>query len=268
MNDLKLVGADLEIGEQARIVCPECGGGSTSERCMSITRTTDGVLFKCFRANCGVQGMVAGRATNLVRTSSDPSSGRLGGKERKAEVFTPNLEHLSNTDMDCLWKRGGLSPAHLDRGGVMKQKGTGRAAFPIYGPVGRRRGYVLRSYSGALPKSLTHMEETGPHTSWYRKDTATRRSEVLVVEDISSALRGSRYVDTIALNGSGGSPETIAEIAAYYRRIRWALDADATTQALKLHKTYALNFERSSVLILEKDLKDMQENDLKELLSE
>jgi len=89
---------------------------------------------------------------------------------------------------------------------------------------------------------------------------------ILAVEDIPSAVRAARYVDTVALLGTGCNTDYATEISSMYRHIVWALDEDATGQALKLMRKHALLFETSRVLVLEEDLKDMKEERLCELL--
>ena len=90
----------------------------------------------------------------------------------------------------------------------------------------------------------------------------------VIVEDIPSAARAARYGNAIALLGTGVGADYAGEIAAHRTRIVWALDADATAQALRLQRRYSLLFEESYVKVLRCDLKDMPEEELKQLMGE
>jgi hypothetical protein len=73
-------------------------------------------------------------------------------------------------------------------------------------------------------------------------------------------------VDSVALLGTGCNTEYATEIAAHYKHVVWALDDDATAQALRLMRKHGLLFESSRVLVLQEDLKDMKEEELCELI--
>ena len=165
---------------------------------------------------------------------------------------------------EFLWGKVRFSDAHLRTSRARWAPEEKRVAFPIFGPMGTRRGWMLRSYDpGAWNKARTHMDCGEPHMSWY----ASRPTGVLlVVEDIPSAVRAAQYVDALALCGTGCGPDYVQEIAAHKRRVVWALDADATHNAVKLARANQLLFEDSGVLVLTRDIKDMEENELKDLL--
>ena len=100
--------------------------------------------------------------------------------------------------------------------------------------------------------------------SWYRtKNTPC----VVIVEDTPSAVRVAQYADAVAINGGGIGPDYAQEIAAHYRNVVWALDADATATAIDMHTRFAILFNQSRVMILEKDFKDETEEDLEEKLA-
>jgi len=47
----------LGVGQYGSQLCPQCGGGSSKERSLSLAVETNGVIkFYCHRAACGFQG--------------------------------------------------------------------------------------------------------------------------------------------------------------------------------------------------------------------
>ena len=89
----------------------------------------------------------------------------------------------------------------------------------------------------------------------------------MVVEDIPSAVRAAAYCNSVALCGTGCGTEAVAEIAQTSQRVIWALDADATGVAVELQRRHSLMFAESKVLVLERDLKDMTEEELCHLMN-
>jgi len=123
----------------------------------------------------------------------------------------------------------------------------------------------LRSYIGHTPKALTYMDSSDtPKTSYYRTHRDSTR--VVVVEDIPSAVRASRYVNAVALLGTSCSVEAAWEMAQVFSHVVWALDKDAVRQAYNLQRTHAIMFTKSDVLRLERDLKDETEERLEAIL--
>lgn len=255
--EVKLIAADLGEGDQTREVCPFCQGGTSGERSLNVTVRDGVVLYNCHRASCLQAGGIGG---TLVRTSQR--------EPRKARItpFMGELEYLSDDWKDYLAQKIGWTEWHMGQGRPMYAPEEHRVAYPVFSPMGLRRGWVLRSYEPyERLKALTRMDIEEPHLSYYRPNNSPH---VVVVEDIPSAVRASRYVDAVALCGGGCGPDYAMEIAAHYRNVVWALDADATAMAIKLCRRYAMLFDTSRVQVLERDLKDEKEKRLMEILSE
>lgn len=248
--EIQLEGAHLEEGESTRVVCPFCAGGSSKERSCNITAMDGGLLYNCHRASCLKRGATGDRR-NFIRIKRD--------EPRKARItpYTEPLEALSQEWEEYLEQQIGWSEWHRSTGRAMYAPTDDRVAYPIYSPLGTRRGWVLRSYDPSeRTKALTRMDVEEPHLSWYRKANTLH---CVIVEDCPSAVRAARYADTVALCGGGLGLDYAMEIAAYYTRVVWALDADATGQAVRLCNKFRLMFELSHVQILQEDVKDMDE---------
>lgn len=257
-NELRLLAADLDEGENRYMECPSCGAPNKFSM-----RLEDGrVVYHCFRASCTLHaggGFNVHGGIRVVRTTQNE-------RKQRFTPFTGELEPLSQEWREYLSRKIGFTDWHFDTSRVMFAPEQHRVAFPILDPLGRRKGWLLRSYERhATTKALTRMDSAEPHLAWYMTHTGQR--VCLVVEDSPSAIRASRYINSVALLGTGCSPDYAKEISAHCREVVWALDADATGQALKLHRKYSILFEHSRVLVLPKDIKDMTEDELCELLS-
>ncbi|MGH3054841.1 MAG: hypothetical protein ACRDL7_07670, partial [Gaiellaceae bacterium] len=125
------------------------------------------------------------------------------------------------------------------------------------------RGYTLRAYDGREPKAMMYMDNEEPHMSWYR---GHMDGSVIVVEDQPSAVRAALYMDSVAMCGTGCSRYYALEIAAHAQRVVWALDGDVLPLAVKVWREHQLLFERSQVLPLDEDLKNMDEQSLMDLI--
>lgn len=259
LKEVRLLAADVAVGETLRTVCPVCQGGTRSEKSLTVTRDDTGVVFNCYRLTCDTAGRFGGRA-NLIRIRKDVAP--------RSTHYEGELHEITDEWRQVLRTKIGFDRQHVRKSRVRLGENN-RVAYPVLSPLNQRRGWVLRRYGGYGVKALTYMDTADePHTSWYTTDEWERGDHVYLVEDIPSAVRAARYVDSIALLGTGVSLRAITEIAAHYRSVTWALDADATSVAVNQARKYGIYFDRSRVKILERDFKDMDEQDLKEMLSE
>lgn len=255
-TEILLEASALGPGERMRTICPACRGGQSSEHSLSIRVADDGaILWNCFRASCDTIGAKWG--TRVVRTRHTP-------REQTIRPYTGELRYCTDEELAFLEETIGWTEEHLPIARPLYAPKERRYAFPVFGPTGARRGYVLRSWQGNTKyKALTRMDVAEPHMSWYKRDS---ESPVVVVEDIPSAVRAARYVNAVSLCGTGCGHDYLNELSAHTRRVMWALDADATSLAIQLHRKGSLLFDESRVLVLTKDIKDMDEADVAVLL--
>lgn len=253
------IAADLAVGEYApRTRCPVC---EAKERAFSVWRGEDTLVrWRCWRASCDTYGVgTAPLVGNVVRTT-------LSNKTRKRKPFIGDLVPLSQEWVDFLHEEIGWDAEHMATGRPMYAPDKHRVAYPILTPRGTQRGLSLRSYSyGVTPKSLTYLDDGALKLSWYKK---AKSGAVVVVEDIPSAVRASRYISAVSLLGTDCSSEAAQEITSNASEVIWALDNDAILTAIKLQQRLRGMIDKSRVMFLPRDFKNMKEEELKELLSE
>ena len=254
-SDIILSGSELQLGETTRIICPTCGGGSTKEVTLVITRGEDGhLVWVCHRATCPTKGGSGVNGSVAMAVTKKPL-------RKKYEGTTTTL---TDSLRDTLFDKWGIttfehwywSPEY------------GRLAMSIRSPKYMHRGWVLRDIRGRMSiKALTYIDEGEESLSWYRTKT---NASTVVVEDIPSAVRASMNgVNAVALLGTGVGLTKAQEIGAFAPRpIRVALDQDATSQTFDIVQRYALLWDEPEILMLDKDIKDMTSNEVQRLLGD
>jgi hypothetical protein len=258
MNNIHILALaeSLDYGESLREECPTCNG---KDRTLSITRTDDGaVLYQCFRASCDTKGVIGG-SKSMVK--------RLEVQVPKRKVWEGQTTDLPEPVTQWVQDTWGISdPPHW----YYTEDHGGRIAMSIRSPKDTHRGWVLRNDGSQMPKALTYLDEGELALSWYLLPGILDRlaTGTILVEDIPSAIRASRYVNACALIGTACGEDKALEIREHKRGTVWiALDDDATDQALKLQKMYSLLWDEPRVLPLKQDLKDMNEADLCEIMT-
>lgn len=251
-ENISFLSTDLDVGDTKRVLCPFCKGGSSEEESFSVTRTEDNaILYKCFRASCGMEGIhLEGGLRSIPKTPRRPTHKRWEGETTD---IPPAVEQwiFEKWHMD-------VPPAWFwtaDMGG--------RIAMSIRTPQDTHRGWVLRSALDrpVRTKAYTYFDQPNvPKASWYRQRI---EGPTILVEDIPSAVRVSQYYNACALLGTGVTPATAEEIAERRTgQVIIALDADATIEAIRLANKWRLLWGDVFVLVLQKDFKDKTEEEI------
>lgn len=238
-----------------REVCPRCNGGNSGEKSLSITRSEDGhLVWQCFRMSCPEKG-----GTNeglsipkIVIAETKPRKEFSGTTKPLTEFHLARIKALWGIENPPYWY---YTPDY-----------GGRVAMSIRSPKYMHRGWVLRDIRGtARNKALMYMEPHEETLSWYRTNNT---APTVLVEDIPSSVRASRYMNAVALLGTKIGMEKAIEIAEYAQRpIIIALDQDATRESFKHAKKYGLMWGDVRILPLTKDLKNMSEDEVRTLLT-
>lgn len=248
----------VDPGQTLRVVCPFCGGGSSGERSMAITRNADSglVLYICFRGHCGASGVIGN--PGVVRTTQHAE---------KPRPFRPwdNSPLVPIVSQDS-WCREQLTAWHLnlrDCADWSYDWRDDRLCMPIFGPHYDIRGYVRRARPGTVPKVLTgRLVDNKPMVHFDLPVKDHKGGGVVLVEDIPSARKiSTQGVKAIALLGCTPSDDAMEEVVRYARNeaslVVVALDRDAHGQSVNLVRQLSLRVPRAAALLIDKDFKNM-----------
>lgn len=257
-DEIMLYAAALNLGENCRVVCPHCQGGSTKEKSLSITLDEDGaVKWQCFRAKCALtKGSEFGFPHNRPVQVAEQSI-------RMKSSFEGPTEPLRESDLKWIESKWGITdPPHW----YYTPKYGGRIAMSIRTPKFQHAGWSLRALDPkAHTKALTFVGAGQIGMSWYK---TVPQAPTVIVEDIPSAVRASKYVNSVALLGTGIGLSRAKEIADNTTGpIIVALDNDATDLSFKYAEKYKLLWGDVRVLPLKIDIKDMPEDAVRRLFT-
>lgn len=262
-DKVRLEAVGIPVGESARLVCPKCGGGRSGEASLSVTRYPEGLRFICFRASCGARGSTI-ELGELLPTDRP--------ERRKLRPFTGSRHCLTVDDVEYFAERFGID--ELTVTSYIGVTDRNEYLLDIIDPYERTRGYIVRqptwggqpqpprsgSVDPSMPKALTYMHADGPCMGWYAG--VGRPRTVALVEDQLSAMRAMQAgVTGVALLGTHVDAGKAREVAQFRpTEVIVALDADATAQAFQIARKWGLAWPRCRVALLERDLKDMEDD--------
>lgn len=223
---------------------------------LSLTRTTEGILYNCYRDSCDTAGIVRDDGVRVKRVTPV--------KVSKLKPYEGDLRELRAWEYARFLVTNGLTREAIETRGRWKWSPTDHSyAFPMLTPAGYERGVVLRRYDGRTPKALTRQHTEGPSTSWHYSQSGYRT--IALVEDQVSSVKLSEWVTTVALLGTAMSHEAAREIAHMRPdRVVIALDEDAVNTAYRLKEWFGLLFKSVQVMHLHKDIKDTPRRELQE----
>lgn len=237
----------------ARFDCPSCGGENT----LSISRIGREIKYYCFRSVCKLKGI------NNASLSPDALKAILMpvlAEERPFELPTywikgitseKCLKTLLNTHSYSAYRNGLFSVAYDPKQNricyLLKDKGN------IVGAVGR-------TLAGGKPKTLNYPGSAKIPFKVGTSDT------VVCVEDCASACAVTRGDYTgLALLGTSLKDDYIPYITEY-KKIIIALDKDARDKALEIRNRLMYYHNDVTVWFLDKDIKDMTDDEFKEFI--
>ena len=221
--------APTEVGVEARHNHEQCSAGADTRRRLYVTRT-DSTTVTAYCHNCGRGGFwkqLGGRSRDDIRllyaardnlyNGEEPEDGSQCAQQSSAVPKGEWSNHATG------WvKRYGITDAEIERFKIGYHLPTGRVCLPVY----RGRvliGYQLRDVVGDTDtKYLT--EKMGAKTLLFRVRNGKRTC--VIVEDMLSAIKVGRQVDTAAMLGSSLNHEIIAKLASEYDEVIIWMDND------------------------------------------
>lgn len=268
INEIKLYGLGLELGESLPLsICPFCEGGRTKENSFSVTRINKGLLYNCFRAKCGVSGMVR---------SGPPDREDYVPKEWVSRPFKQPLSKLPDPVYEWLKFKYELPRELLDFNSVKYAPKSNRLYMPIYDIEGMDVGGVAKSLPEELsehakgsipegPKSLNYWREKRPKLHF--PFTTLTHSVVVAVEDHLSAMKVGQFLPSVALMGTSLNAEAAVLLKQCYDHLILMLDPDALKASIKIADDYRSMFKTVDVINMKADPKDTKNTHLRELIS-
>ena len=246
-QEISLEGSNLQAGETVTILCPECDGGTSKAKTLSITKKESGsIAFICFRDSCQIKGYLKASGGSPVKKEITKKKPLVAEKliEAQHEEVPPPTEllvqekyNVSLTKHYCRW-----------------DSKMERVLMPIFDSDVELRGYIARSYTGAEPKALTFKEADYAGPAWYTTGFIPTSSLIIVEDPVSAMSLNDLGVDAVALLGTHISEETATMInREFYKTVYLSLDVDAFAKAVKSHTL----LQNCKLAALPKDIKDM-----------
>jgi len=266
MNDehsaIKLEAIELEQGISKRVVCVFCGGGTTHEKSMSLTRTDDAIVYHCFRDKCKRRGVVTskgGFASSTVskadiKSINNPYTGPTFVLSDNTKKFLCNKFYLDEDDL-----RGWRETDQQD------------VLMPLRDRYGSRYGYIDRRYIGLngserVPKSINRYENRDVPNLHFPQAVNNNVTTIVLVEDVVSAHRFSKYIPSAAMLGTNLDKRAAVHLRQIgIQNVLFFLDADANKTAEHNRKTHSLLFDQCAAAIRDTDgadPKDMNEEEI------
>lgn len=268
-NEYVPIGEDLEIGEQVHINHKDCPAGQDTKRRLYIKRGdedgNDVILAYC--QHCSRSGAYRKPYARSIRP--------------KKEVTGTNELSNGTLPSDCtgdweewplrgrLWLlHGGISECDGRKYGLTYSPKHDRVVLPVYNTSsGKLKGYQMRSLNEVdKPKYLTEVFEKPFY--WYSGHVS---DTLVIVEDILSAIRVSKYHSSIAVLSSGMSDDVYSIIGkSKYTNFIVYLDNDnaqVKKSQLKIANKLKL-LGKVTVIKSDKDPKELSDTELERILNE
>lgn len=256
---------DLGVDETVQVLCPFCKEDWEMERrpmywkpnrSCSITRTNLGILYNCYRASCQ-------RGHGFIPTVYVDSSETKKVSKPKIRTYPCSTRELTDEEQEYLTKKFEFSAETIKDAGIIYSPERSSYIFPIRTWNGYNVGVVDRDFHNQRDlKAITYWFNDVPKLYF----TPVQGDTVIIVEDIPSAIKVSKFVPAIALMGTSLGDKEVNLIRKFYSKIIIALDNDAISKAVSLTRKYGFYFKTCTLLPLLKDIKDMKYEDIKNLI--
>jgi hypothetical protein len=263
----------LPGGQLSGELCPFCKGGTSKERAFSVRKNEDhSITYKCHRAKCQCSGNLPPSAGSVTTYG-----GATAPVPQKQEFYGP-LTSIPDEAMEKLVKKYSLTKEDVRRGGFSwaPQLDGGRLAMPIRNRWIRSVGFSFRTLDKRkTPKNRIYMSDpVAPAMSFYpavQEGSAVTMYQpklpVVIMEDQISAIRASKFVNTVALLGTYlGAAKVLELIKVKPQEVIIALDEDASSLAAEYVLKYRDFFPKLRMVQLKYDLKEIADEAIQEIL--
>lgn len=280
---IRSAGLGVPLGSSTRdCICPKCG---TKAGNFSITRTQEGLLYHCFRASCGLSGIISSRhAHNEEHRGKE----KIKIEKKRDYIYSLDIEPCRKCKdvTQYMENKYNIKPGYLDDFGCGYCSGTGDFVVPIRGydvfQVSCIMGYWFKDLQYILTGKLPSHKRTKTKLYWvsesqksklYAPYTLRCGIPTIIVEDPLSAIRLVTHMGTdyniVALLGSHMNQEQAQVLAQYSSILYLMLDPD-TWESGAIYKpmdNFKLMFDKIMPILSLADPKDLSDEDIKGLKS-
>ena len=209
------------LPQEHRLVCPQCGGGSQSEKSLSVTVSSDDTAsspslptakWNCFRASCGFSGGTSPRSSSSNAAALTSLSSRKK-KQVNQPVVRPQVELKPLTDeMIEFFASRGISQETLERNKV--------SAIDVYDPKLKAESTVIGFpyYSHDLLVNVKYRtldkrfwQSKGAEKMLYGLNDVLGESEIIIVEGEIDKLALEEAGITNVVSVPDGAPARVKE---------------------------------------------------------
>lgn len=258
----------IDVGSQIHLNHEDCPEGVDRKKRLYIKHTQDGTyIFYCH--HCGLSGVYKEKVTNVHRVVKQPVA-RDQKDIRLPKDIIKDSHQWPSTATGWLLKYG-ITESEIKNNGIVYSPSVDRLLMPLY-MDGDYIGWQGRTLAKDrdIPKYLTTVDSNRPSGNCGLYRNAVPSDTAVLVEDVVSAIKLSRQVDSIALLGSHPTSEVVNWIAGRYKNIIIWLDNDkpeVIKQQNKLHSLFKVLVSGEVKLILtDKDPKDYSDSEIEEWL--
>lgn len=275
---IRLIGSNLSKNETTRGVCPWCQGGSTREQSFAVTRDGPTAKYVCHRNSCTYP------SSGYLALSGAPTKMKGLKPKPKPKEYHRETRLLGEENYNYIYRRWQLVKEVVDSYRIKEAEANDMLVIPTYNQDGVQQGLELkRGHKYTVSKSYVYHGNTADGLAWFNVRPEYKvpdalllgahmkkeffDNSLLIVEDVMSAIKANAFINTLALMGTSMNAEQAQKIAdAGYDKVLIALDADASSKAVKLASRYRTLLPMR-VVLLEKDIKDMHYGAVAELIS-
>ncbi len=253
-SQIRQLSSDIPIGRSQYFDCVRCG----RKKKLGITKQTDGLIYQCFSASCPLKGHLYYAKTKeavsdiLNKRTITPRKFVLPEHFVNGFVSDDGVKLAVKYDLFEGYQQGRYRTAYDPR--------LNRQVFYHLDATGKIVGAMGRSLDGTPPKA--HIYENSEKSLFIVGDSKIG----VMTEDLFSAIMVSNVGYTgIGLSGTSFNIDYLNQVESF-DKIIIALDKDAGAKSFKLRKFLQMFVKDVRILLLEKDLKDMTREQVKQLI--
>lgn len=225
--------APLYVGVRHRHDERECSSGK--DRCLVVTRTPTGWDFFCHRCGTGgtfgLDGLSVRETLALVRSRQRQRPDETARVVRLPSDFS---KAIPSAGLAWLLKYG-VTPEEIQMFGIGYSKREGRVILPVYSnnELVYWQGRYIGDHKRDEVAKYRNQKAMGRNDLYFRNITA-HTTDIVLVEDIISAIKVGRVTSCIALLYATIPLDLIKQLASTYDTVWIWLDPDKAAYTARM----------------------------------